>query len=1386
MPRLTEIKITQNLSGQNHKRQSSLLKNLKLNNIANKNDYFEKRATEYPFEGSRTNRSKEARPKLLIPLQNYQVNENSRFFLDNTTSQQSQDGKSDLIANLINKKNIRIINNTNNSVIQGFYTQRNPKLPTSVNNLHEISYLKDQPSIKILNQIKLKDKFSTINDETLNNLSGGGFNLPTNLDDIQRFVNYKKLSNNLMQTTEFQHTTLEDIIGQISKAISNPFSSNSKIKDHDETIQTQDEFNLLNFHFIKEVIPKNQSTTILNQFDQAFENKMSGEMFQELFKKHNLEHLLRKDNLIFQTLSQEKSLKDARIDHLDINKNSLGQPVSRKDAIILLKWLDSMMGKLKVFSQKIEEPLENQSKDEATIEEMRLEMIQVLMNVAFKEIIRQVSVQCIERGYALLKIFNAYLCIIEGMHIKFQQMKKDFKLKYRHKIQRVMSSYQNKREEANDEIHKFNREMARIRNHYEELKISEELLKKQLNETKDQLDHAKMQNEELKDFNKKLFKESKETRMELNLMKKNILAQENDDKSDIHSHLSSKQGHKNRQKNQRKKKRLLNLETEFLRTQTDDDYSLLSQLDKEFQRQELENDSYKVHKEKEIIYDLYETEEKGTQVDEKELKQRQEECNNEQDSDNNYINGSDNQSNYRNNMDTNNLAKTKYKINDKIKLFTNGLEYNTIQITDQSKDQNFYRFKSNQAGRNNLRQNNGQDNLNYFLNKNESNEMSGINKTEMNSVFNKIENTTFDVNLIPIDSTHINHNLNFESVQSGKVQFISNQSLQLSASKIIASKEIHIKNVDSKKQKNLEDFQSKIKDLSLLSEQELLELLAMIEKDPDLAKLYGAQKLLEIKQLINMQIKQNLIQINQNKSRNIGKNASLDNNSDDEIYQQNEIKTTMYQDLMRVTMNSQNKVFQSFHEDMENITIEQFSTPGGQNNKIPVDKHQENLVVKKDVKKGQHNNTRHHSINISSHQSGIDLQKNRSSNLGYDQPHGLQNDSRFHENQDLQASFNSGIGKRHNIDKHKFTKFTIPGTTEFNEFQLGQRRRQQTLKAHPAQYIFQKIIRKKPKKIKKIIPRKMVNKTITLMYQTRLECLLSQSEEHSNDKLYEFVYDMFIKRYGLKHIAEVKYTQFLNSVKKYHDQTFKIKMFARHIGLDQESEDKINFNKLNEDLTFYLGIYNYLNNLNVGNKIDNQDFNDYHYFAFVKVTECLRYIFESHKLQNEALNLIKKDLDQFKQIDPKFGNRLGVFDFDQITLYLIPKWRSLTTDYIEFTARCLFEVVQKEDQCIEDGLEFEQFHLLIRNFDQTKKSRTESIFSEYCSDLQKLTFEQFKVLINSKSILSVSSYIKFTHQKVKFNLFLISFSLRIILQLKTLRQSKKDSKEQVCYLIMKI
>lgn len=74
------------------------------------------------------------------------------------------------------------------------------------------------------------------------------------------------------------------------------------------------------------------------------------------------------------------------------------------------------------------------------------------------------------------------------------------------------------------------------------------------------------------------------------------------------------------------------------------------------------------------------------------------------------------------------------------------------------------------------------------------------------------------------------------------------------------------------------------------------------------------------------------------------------------------------------------------------------------------------------------------------------------------------------------------------------------------------------------------------------------------------------------EKLFEFVYDVFIKKYGLRHVAEKKYVQLLNSVRKYNNLSFKISLFARFLGISDESKnyDDINFKVLGDDLLFTL------------------------------------------------------------------------------------------------------------------------------------------------------------------------------------------------------------------------
>ena len=80
MPKINDIKIVKKKQptvslttrGKNNDdilkilKEDNFLKNFKLNNVASTNDYFEKRKTEYPFEGFKSHRAKDV--SHLIPL----------------------------------------------------------------------------------------------------------------------------------------------------------------------------------------------------------------------------------------------------------------------------------------------------------------------------------------------------------------------------------------------------------------------------------------------------------------------------------------------------------------------------------------------------------------------------------------------------------------------------------------------------------------------------------------------------------------------------------------------------------------------------------------------------------------------------------------------------------------------------------------------------------------------------------------------------------------------------------------------------------------------------------------------------------------------------------------------------------------------------------------------------------------------------------------------------------------------------------------------------------------------------------------------------------------------------------------------------------------------
>ena len=80
-------------------------------------------------------------------------------------------------------------------------------------------------------------------------------------------------------------------------AVKSPF-----LDDGNQSNRPEDDFFLLNVSFVKEVLPKNFAEQFVAQYEKVIENKGPNEYLTDLFKKHNLEHLLKKDNLITQAL----------------------------------------------------------------------------------------------------------------------------------------------------------------------------------------------------------------------------------------------------------------------------------------------------------------------------------------------------------------------------------------------------------------------------------------------------------------------------------------------------------------------------------------------------------------------------------------------------------------------------------------------------------------------------------------------------------------------------------------------------------------------------------------------------------------------------------------------------------------------------------------------------------------------------------------------------------------------------------------------------------------------------------------------------------------------------------------------------------------------------
>lgn len=133
------------------------------------------------------------------------------------------------------------------------------------------------------------------------------------------------------------------------------------------------------------------------------------------------------------------------------NSSSLGNPSSRQDAILLILWFEKTL-------QAIQNELPNEQR-----EEKLFPMLQLAMNICVKELSRQVSVQCQERGVIITKVFKSYAKLINLIHKDHRDKRWKLKRETADKLDRYIQI-------QDDQIHGYKRKIQEQQRQYDRLK----------------------------------------------------------------------------------------------------------------------------------------------------------------------------------------------------------------------------------------------------------------------------------------------------------------------------------------------------------------------------------------------------------------------------------------------------------------------------------------------------------------------------------------------------------------------------------------------------------------------------------------------------------------------------------------------------------------------------------------------------------------------------------------------------------------------------------------------------------------------------------------------------------------------------------------------------
>ncbi len=177
--------------------------------------------------------------------------------------------------------------------------------------------------------------------------------------------------------------------------------------------------------------------------------------------------------------------------------SELGIPSSRSDAMALLNWFNAIMRKLNSESSLC--PLD------------KFQLAQAVYYIGYREVSRQVTVHCYERGFLMWKIWRAYLAL-------FAQMQEHWKAKVQHKVdkkdllikkiredhEKLVADFRRELPKARIENDQKKRELEKVKSELQSVKLSQQIERETLGEQKTLLTQKLIDIGDLKEKNARL------------------------------------------------------------------------------------------------------------------------------------------------------------------------------------------------------------------------------------------------------------------------------------------------------------------------------------------------------------------------------------------------------------------------------------------------------------------------------------------------------------------------------------------------------------------------------------------------------------------------------------------------------------------------------------------------------------------------------------------------------------------------------------------------------------------------------------------------------------------------------------------------------------------